>query len=150
MSDPLTSPALSTSAQSPFRLERHGPLAELVLSRPAVEAGDEVVSVLDVIGWVLGNFQTVAEVKEEEMSDAEPGAAEVAGGGWSGAKTGGGKGGSVAGGKLEMKTVDGGRFLRDATYPDGRIARGAIYAMSSTRPDGRLLPGDHVLLRGPN
>ncbi|MGL5177953.1 MAG: enoyl-CoA hydratase-related protein, partial [Aeromonas veronii] len=35
MSDPLTSSALGSSTQGPFRLERHGPLAELVLSRPA-------------------------------------------------------------------------------------------------------------------
>lgn len=31
---------------------------------PAAKKGDEVVNVVDVIGWVLGNFQTAAEVEE--------------------------------------------------------------------------------------
>ncbi|MFA5143445.1 MAG: linear amide C-N hydrolase [Candidatus Omnitrophota bacterium] len=31
---------------------------------PDIKPGDQVISVKDIIGWVLGNFQTVGEVKE--------------------------------------------------------------------------------------
>lgn len=30
---------------------------------PAIKSGDQVVNVIDLVGWILGNFETVAEVK---------------------------------------------------------------------------------------